>query len=854
MLMGMRQRRMLKKQGLKIAIALFGIASGAASVALPAFSQITPDSSLPTSSLVNRVENRLEITGGTTANTNLFHSFREFSLPTNFEAYFKNSPAIQNILTRVTGSSISNIDGLLKANGSANLFVINPNGIIFGQNASLEIGGSFLATTANSIRFLGGGEFSAIPANSSPLLLMTVPVGLQFGTNNGAIAVQGNGNGNGLSFDPDTFAIVRPEIPFGLKVQSGRTLALVGGDISLQGANLSAASGRIELGSVAGNGLVAIAQTAGGWTLNYDNIRNFGNIVLEQAAIADTSGIDGGGNIQVRGKQVSLTDGSVLLAVPLGDISGGEVLVGATDLVAAKGVFFDTVNEIAQFPSGIFTDVGLNAAGKGTDIVIATKRLEVTGGAQISAGTAGSGDAGNLKVNAGEVFLSGRADDFPSGLFASVSSTDVTGNSGNILVQSDLLQVTNGGQITTNTFGIGQAGNLDITATTVSLIGTPSAPTTVSSAVEVGATGDGGRLRITADNLSVANGSQIAVSTRGAGNAGDLLINAKTIDIAGQVVRGSSGLFANNIIARGNGGNILVNSDRLTVRDGGIISASNFPSAGSRAPAGRGSVGNITVNTPQILLDAGRINIDSAGGDRGNILLNSQLLNLRNGSSISTNALGSATGGNITVNTDFLVAVPIENSDITANAANNFGGRNTIAAKNVFGFQTNNRLSDLSDITATSALGSQFDGIVEIRTPDTDLSRGLVKLPDNLNDPNKQIVAACERFRGNELIVTGRGGVPADATQPLPSQAIWRDLRWAEVLPTQLNSAKPENAANQAMVSQNSIPNSIPNSTSPFSQIEAQGWESKRNGDLKLLALNSQSVFAWQLPSICAGK
>lgn len=807
------------------------------------FAQITPDATLPNPSVVVDTNPLFTIIGGTTANTNLFHSFSQFSLPTGAEAFFNNPLAIQNILVRVTGNTISSIDGLIRANAPANLFLINPNGIVFGQNARLNIGGSFLATTANSVRFLDGTEFNANASTqtTSPLLLVSAPIGLQFnGVTNGAISAQGVGNGLDFPFPPFV-EIFRPGNP-SLNVQSGRTLALVGGDVTLQGANLTADSGRIELGSVAGSGFVAIAQTANGWLLNYDNAPNLGNIRLEQASLADTSGNNGGGNIQVQGKQVTLNDGSALLSSSLGNGNGSEIFVRATDIFAIRG----ESNVLFPFPSGVFTDTKSLSTGNGSNIKIDTKRLEVTGGGEITAGTLGSGNAGDIKVNASEILLTGISNSgfYPSGIFSQVLNTNVRGNSGKIIVTTDNLQVLNGARLTTGTFGIGNAGNIDITAKNISLIGTPLFPTGITTAAEQG-TGNGGILTITSDNLSINNGAQISVGTSSRGNAGNLLVNAKLIDIAGQVERGRSGLFANAVFSTGNGGDIVVNSDQLIVRDGGIISASNFRSNSTTFP-GSGSVGNININSPSILLNSGRINIDSLSGTRGNINLNSTLIVLRNASGISTNALGNASGGNITINTDFLVAVPRENSDITANSFNSFGGRVIITAKGVIGFQTSNSLTPFSDITATSALGTQFNGLVSILTPDTDLSRGLVKLPDTLTDGNKQIVAACDRFRGNELIVTGRGGVPSDATQTISSQAIWRDLRLSEIPST------PANITAQSETNNITTQPSTPIEIQPLPQIEAQGWEKDHQGRLKLLAYAaSPSVPVWRLPVIC---
>jgi filamentous hemagglutinin family protein len=172
--------------------ALFGLGLstlGSLFVSGDAIAQVTSDGTVNTE--VNQNGNVSEITGGETRGENLFHSFQEFSVGTGGEAFFNNAETISNIFSRVTGGSISNIDGLIRANGGASLFLINPAGIVFGENASLDIGGSFYGSSADSILF-EDGEFSATDLENPPLLTINAPIGLSLRDDPGNIVNRSN--------------------------------------------------------------------------------------------------------------------------------------------------------------------------------------------------------------------------------------------------------------------------------------------------------------------------------------------------------------------------------------------------------------------------------------------------------------------------------------------------------------------------------------------------------------------------------------------------------------------------------------------------------------------------------------
>ncbi|MEM9218752.1 MAG: filamentous hemagglutinin N-terminal domain-containing protein [Cyanobacteria bacterium P01_F01_bin.150] len=214
--------------------------------------------------------------------------------------------------------------------GTADFFFLNPNGIVFGSNAQLNIGGSFIGSTAESLQIEDGTEFSINDTN--PLLTISVPTGLQFGAGAGNIRVLGEGNG--LFLNPDS-TVNGSNRPTGLDIPSGHTLALVGGNLTLNGGNLTADIGHIDLGAVDDNSFVLLTANSTGWELDYTEVETFGNIQFLNAASTDVSG-NNAGVISLQGRTITLQDGSSLLA-KIAVSGGGTITVEATESLQMTG-------------------------------------------------------------------------------------------------------------------------------------------------------------------------------------------------------------------------------------------------------------------------------------------------------------------------------------------------------------------------------------------------------------------------------------------------------------------------------------------------------------------------------------
>ncbi|MGI2904879.1 filamentous hemagglutinin N-terminal domain-containing protein [Tolypothrix sp. VBCCA 56010] len=749
-----------------------------------ASAQITPDSTLPNNSIVTPNGSTLNITGGTQAGGNLFHSFSEFSVPTGGTAFFNNAVDVQNIFSRVTGGSVSNIDGLIRANGTANLFLINPNGIIFGKNASLNIGGSFLASTASSLKFADGTEFSATSPQTTPLLTVSVPTGLQFGANPGNIVNQSqvrNSNGELVGF----------------QVEPGKTLGLVGGDVTLEGGIVFAPDGRIELGSVAGNGLVSLTTTDTGYTLGYGNIKDFQDIRLMQRAIVTTSG-DSGGSIQVQGANVTLTDGSQIQTDLLGAGTGEGLTVNALKSVQLIGTSADGSDY-----SGL-SSVN-DGTGKAGDLTINTRQLLVQDGARVDVSIYGSGKGGSLSVNASEsVQLIGRLNrGFPSALSAIVSSK-ATGDGGNLTITTRQLLLRDGARVSATTLGLGKGGSLNVNASeSVQLVGiTADGQSDGGLATQTQGEGKAGDLTINTKYLLVRDGAQISTGTYGSGKGGSLNVNAsESVQLIGYPANG----FASALVsqsgrgARGEAGSLTINTPVLRLQDGARVDANTLGSADggtlnvnasesvqligisadgqfssdlSAKTYGTGKAGSLTINTPMLLLqDGAQISVGTFGlGEGGSLNVNAsesvqligRLPNRSIFSGLYTQTEGAGKAGSLTINTPVLLLQDGAKISASTRGSGDGGSLNVNASESVQLIGTSaNGQSPSALVAIVSIQGTGKAGSLTINTPMLLICDGAQATVSNLGKGeagNLGITASSVRLDNGKIIAQTRSG------------------------------------------------------------------------------------------------
>ncbi|MEH2213469.1 two-partner secretion domain-containing protein [Nostoc sp.] len=585
---------------------------GAVAVSIhPTLAQLTPDNSLgiERSQVVPFNQKNDIIDGGAARGTNLFHSFQDFNVGAGRGVYFANPDGITNIFSRVTGGNSSNIFGRLGVLGDANLFLLNPNGIVFGNNASLDIQGSFLGTTANSLVFPNGIEFSATNPQEPPLLAINVPIGLQFGSQPGSITSQAvirNSRGNAVD---------------GLRVGSGSSLALIGGEITLDGSVLFTQNGQVKLGAVTGDTTVGL--NVNGSSLGFQFPENFGRAPIN---LTNGSFILAIGNsaIELFGGEIGL-NGSIL-----GGSNGGSIVVDATQLSLDNN-------------SGIQS--GTSGAAKGGDIQIqASDAVTVANSSQILSASSASatGAGGDVTINAGKITITGDGDGQNSGIIS--TSSLGKGNGGNLTLNATESVNINGGFTSVISGSAGNAGNLTIRATDAVNI-------TNQASLGLGSFGSGstGNLRIETGTFRVQNNfptGGVTALTSGGGNVGSISIQARNAVEVTQSQISTAIVTPRGSKTQATAGDITIETQRLNLKDGGYVSTDTFSSANaanifikaseyveisgfssyvsSSTFSGSGNGGNVTIETPRVTVSqGGHIDTTSteSSGNAGNITI-----------------------------------------------------------------------------------------------------------------------------------------------------------------------------------------------------------------------------------------
>ncbi len=667
---------------LRTTLILFGISSGVSQA------QITTDGSINTQ--VNSADQRnFRINGGQQVGQNLFHSFEDFSVPTNGSALFNNQANITNIIGRVTGATVSNIDGIIESQGSANLFLFNPNGIIFGPSAQLDIGGSFLASTADTIQFNDGQEFSALNTQRAPLLAINMPLGLQLGNTPAPVRV----------------------LSSRLVVNRGQSLLLAGGGIGIRSAirqdaerdiaRLIARGGRVELSALAAAGEVELTRNGGFKTSSAPRKAD----IRLSGAVIDVAG-GGGGHIDFDARNIDIADQSTLeagIALFQGRL-GAQA--GDINLQATEDISIQRKSRVANGLGGLPLEqimevdpdapiVRPQAFGNGGDINVKANTLTIRDGSEISADNSGRGDTGNINVQVKDSVLLEREILIPeeerefsgslgrdrNGITSNVNAAAI-GNTGDVVIETGELTLRETSRIQSSSFGEGDAGRVIIRATdSISLEGDGN---NILSAVDLtnisedieGLSGSTGGIDIETGSLIVKRAGRIESSIRtggtapvsGTGSSGLVKIMADSILLEGESDgerndgrprRTGSGIFS--VVQPGTIGilnpGIEIETGSLTLRDGGRIRADTF---------GQGVGGNVNIRAKDFVrLEGNGTNsgvgssISSASGNErppgqvlgnaGNITIETGLLSVRDGGQIRTNTFRQGNAGQVTI-------------------------------------------------------------------------------------------------------------------------------------------------------------------------------------------------------------
>ena len=572
----------------------------------------------------------------------LFHSFGDFTLLKDDVATFLGPSSVRNILARVTGGSASSIDGTLRSEISgANLYFINPAGVMFGANAKLDISGSFTVTTADYLKLADGGKFSARLGGDDTLTAAPVSA---FGFLSDVPAP--------VSFQDSAIDLV-----------PGQPLAIVAGDVSLNNSSIVGEGSRMDFVSVGSAG-EARAGSLPGAPLETSRFARLGNIEARNFSTIQTSGQQGG-KVVIRGGQLTVVDSSIYSDTS-GVGRGGRMDVRVRGTLSEVNGFVGTnvsgtgragnvrvkaggieLTESSLLGSG--TSSSAPAGARAGDVAVRSGFVSATGGSRIDASTSGPGAGGDVSVKADEVFVR----DALSGI-ESNSKPARGGPAGNVSVDAEFLTLVDAGVIGSTTFGTGRGGDVFVRSDDayISNFGSVGATGILATSEADGRGGAGGSIRLETRLLTILDTGLVSAVTRSSGRGGDVTVIARDTHIEGNNSGFATGIFAASESdgAGGDGGSVRLQTDRLEIRHAAQVSANTF---------GLGKGGSVAVRAGSILVssdgaaDLTGITADSqnraAGGAGGNVTIRADDIRVREQGQISANTFGRGDGGSVSI-------------------------------------------------------------------------------------------------------------------------------------------------------------------------------------------------------------
>ena len=670
----------------------------------PAPAQITPDGTLggegstvtPDALVQGDLADLIE--GGAIRGGNLFHSFLEFNVDLGQRVYFANPAGVESILSRVTGGDPSNIFGTLGVDGAADLFLINPNGIVFGENASLDIQGSFYATTAEAIP-LGEGVYSATAPEQSSLL--TVDPSALFSSY--LSDASGDIENRGQLAAGENLTLAGNRLDLEGQVAAGGDLTLLGTAVQIRDTAavpfVGFAGGDLLVQGDEGVDIVALSHPDSG-------LYSYGDMVLRSAnPVGGDAHYWSGGSFRVENLDGSIGDlfspvdpiirtfGDVVIDEYEGSslhiLAGGSVNIGTAEINApdAGQLGIDFLQETLTLSNGTVVAIDGGAqptldvrAGVAPAAIGLIPPGNVTGlnPAFLLLGFDAANGPTSADITVGDVFV-----DAPNGLVLLTNqyqpNTALAG--GNIVVTGEGIY---GDGIDARGFG-GQGGaiyldarsNINVINSFISTTGTgevgdvvllanndisfntqDNSQTGAFSRLQRNGIGTGGNIRIRSNNLSILNGATLDASIFGTGEGGDI-----DIEVSGNIVLAGNGRssiendVANSAI--GNSGDINLRAGSVFLQDGAVISAQTF---------GQGNSGNINIIAEERFhlegIGDSRFNtlilsrvFGGANGNGGSINISSGSFSMTNNAQIATSVEGVGDAGNIAIEADDTVSL-----------------------------------------------------------------------------------------------------------------------------------------------------------------------------------------------------